>query len=187
MQKNELFQLIDEKLTKSTCLVIAIDGGAASGKTTLANELSERYGGSVIHMDDFFLQPHQRTQERLSEAGGNLDRERFQSEVIPFLRANKFFSYQRFDCSEMALGERISVPKAPLLIVEGSYSHHPAFGNAYDLKIFLRTDAEKQRARILNRNGKKSYEMFKNRWIPMENRYFEAFSIENKADIVIEG
>ena len=187
MQKFELFQLIDEKLTKCSRLVIAIDGGAASGKTTLAAELAERYGGSVIHMDDFFLQPHQRTQKRLSEAGGNLDRERFQSEVIPFLRANEGFSYQRFDCPMMALGEMISVPKAPLFIVEGSYSHHPAFGEPYDLKIFLHTDVEKQASRILARNGEKSYEMFKNRWIPMENRYFEAFSIENKANIVIEG
>ena len=187
MQKNDLFQLIDEKLTKVSRLVIAIDGGAASGKTTFANELSKRYGGAVIHMDDFFLQPHQRTQERLSEAGGNLDRERFASEVIPFLKADEGFSYQRFDCSRMALGELVPVPKAPLIIVEGSYSHHPAFGSPYDLKIFLQTDPEKQSARILSRNGEKSYEMFKTRWIPMENRYFEAFSIENKADIVIEG
>ena len=187
MKITELYSHIAEKLAESAHLVIAIDGGAASGKTTLANELAKRFGGAVIHMDDFFLRPEQRTEKRLSEAGGNLDRERFLTEVIPHLHAENGFSYQRFDCSEMALGEHIFVPKARLLIVEGSYSHHPAFGEVYDLKIFLHISEETRRSRILERNGEEKYQMFVNRWIPLENRYFDAFSIPEKADILING
>ena len=36
-------------------MFVAIDGPCASGKTTLSRNLNERFGGNVLHMDDFFL------------------------------------------------------------------------------------------------------------------------------------
>ncbi len=187
MNQTALIALIESELKNKSRLITAIDGGAASGKTTLANTLAARFDGAIIHMDDFFLRPEQRTEARFAEPGGNLDRERFSEEVLPHLRDENGFSYRRFDCSEMALGEKASIPSKKLLIVEGSYSHHPAFGDAYDLKIFLDIDEETRKARIMKRNGKEKYEMFITRWIPLENRYFEAFSIREKADILIKG
>ena len=50
---------------------------AGSGKSVLGQLLSEVYSCNLFHMDDFFLRPEQRTAERLAEAGGNVDRERF--------------------------------------------------------------------------------------------------------------
>ena len=52
--------------------VIAIEGRCGSGKTTLADILSELFEATVIHMDDFFLPPSLRTAQRLNEAGGNI-------------------------------------------------------------------------------------------------------------------
>ncbi|MBS7324987.1 MAG: (d)CMP kinase, partial [Angelakisella sp.] len=37
--------------------VIALDGRAAAGKSTLAAALAETLQAAVIHMDDFFLPP----------------------------------------------------------------------------------------------------------------------------------
>ncbi len=187
MNYTELDTFLTEQLKTHSHLVIAIDGGAASGKSTLAAHFAKSFGASVIHMDDFFLRPEQRTEVRLLEAGGNLDRERFLAEVIPHLHEGKDFSYRRFDCSKMALGESVIVPHTPLTVVEGSYSHHPVFGNIYDIKIFLDSEENIRKERILSRNGKEKYEMFVTRWIPLENRYFEAFSIREKADILIRG
>ena len=79
--------------------IIAIDGRCAAGKTTLAARLAKELGGDVIHMDDFFLPPALRTQERRSEPGGNVHYERFLTEVIPNLASGRPFSYRRFDCS----------------------------------------------------------------------------------------
>ena len=180
----ELFTKIENLMRKKSFVSIAIDGGAASGKTTLAKILSEKYHAPTIHMDDFFLRPEQRTPERFAEPGGNLDRERFSEEVIANIRKQEAFSYQIFDCSKMALGDHREIPKSPLIIIEGSYSHHPAFSNAFDLRVFLSVSEEERRKRILIRNGERS-EMFFTRWIPLENRYFEAFSIREKADILI--
>jgi uridine kinase len=72
------------------------------------------------------------------------------------------------------------------VIVEGSYSHHPAFADTFDLRVFLHVDEAERKRRIIERNGEMS-KMFFTRWIPLENRYFEAFQIEEKADLVIGG
>ena len=185
-QYQALFLKIEELLSAKDRIVVAIDGGAASGKTTLADMLADHYGASIVHMDDFFLRPEQRTPARFAEAGGNLDRERFMEEVIPFIGKKASFSYRIFDCSKMELFGTAEISDSALVIVEGSYSHHPAFADAFDLRVFLRVDEEERTRRIIARNGARS-EIFFARWIPLENRYFEAFRIEEKADLVIRG
>jgi len=66
---NDILNSIRTKLnqTANRPFLIAIDGCCGSGKTTLANKLAKELNASVFHMDDFFLQPHQRTEKRLSE------------------------------------------------------------------------------------------------------------------------
>ena len=109
-----LKKTIEKLLSEKDRVIVAIDGPCASGKTTLAKQLSEGFDGFVIHMDDFFLRPEQRTKERFSEPGGNLDRERFWEEVLVPFRAEKEFSFRPYLCSKGILGERISVPKKRL-------------------------------------------------------------------------
>ncbi len=165
--------------------IVAIDGMCASGKTTLARMLSNVLSAPVYHMDDFFLPPVKRTKERLLEAGGNVDYERFRTDVLDPLLSCKPFSFRPFDCSVMDLSEPVLCDPAPLSIVEGSYACHPALEKDYDYKIFLSVDPDTQLERIRVRNGEKMLERFKNEWIPMENRYFDAFSIREKADIAL--
>ena len=69
---------IDQALEKGGRVILALEGGAASGKTTLATALGEMYHGSVIHMDEFFLPPALRTPDRFTQPGGNIHSERFQ-------------------------------------------------------------------------------------------------------------
>lgn len=172
-----LFALVDQRLSSGRCLTLAVEGGCASGKSTAAALLNAVYGAPVVPMDDFFLRPEQRTEERFREAGGNVDRERFLQEVAPFLRSGEAFSYRRFDCSAMALGETVFVPASPMIIVEGSYSMHPALAHLYDLSVFVTTDLEMRKKRILLRNGEKA-SMFFTRWMPLEDAYFDATEAE---------
>ena len=181
-----LFAPLAKLMKEKKPCVLAIDGRAASGKSTVAALLASVTGASLVHMDDFFLPPALRTQERLSEAGGNVDYERFSREVLPVLRKNEKFSYQRFECGEvMALGGFVEVEKSDIIIVEGSYSLHPYFGPYADLKVFSDINSETQMARILARNGEEMAEMFRTRWIPMEEKYFSAFSVKENADIIL--
>ena len=172
-------------LTQKGRTVIAIEGGSASGKSTLSDVLTYAYDCAVIHMDDFFLRPEQRTEARLSEVGGNLDRERFSDEVIRPLSKNKPIVYRPFDCSTQTLGEPVTLPQKNLTIIEGVYSMHPAFGNYYDLALFLDISPDKQRERIKVRNTPWLAERFFSQWIPMENSYYEKMGIKDRCDLVI--
>ena len=173
---------VDLLLEQKEQVLIAIDGKCTSGKTTLAAKLAETYDCNVLHMDDFFLRPQQRTPQRFAEVGGNVDYERFKEEVLIPLKAGEAFSYRPFDCSTFTLAEPVTVMPKQLNIIEGTYSHHPYFEDAYDLKIVLRVTPELQRERVLQRPAFLHQKFFE-QWIPMENRYFEVLAIERNSDI----
>ena len=164
---------IDALLSTGKQIVIAIDGNCTAGKSTLASVLEKEYDCNVFHMDDFFLRPEQRTPERFAEVGGNVDYERFKEEILIPLQDGKQFSYRPFDCSTFTLANPVTVIPKQLNIIEGTYSHHPYFGNLYDLKVMLTVTPELQRERILQRPAF-LHQRFFEQWIPMENRYFES-------------
>ena len=177
-----LLSKIDGLLRRGSA-VVALEGGSASGKTTLSGILSEVYDCNVFHMDDFFLRPEQRTALRLAEVGGNLDRERFYEEILRPLNARETVRYRPFDCSTQSLCEAVTVPQKRLTLVEGVYSLHPAFGEYYDLAVFLDVDPERQRERIRVRNAPMLAKRFFEEWIPMENRYFSELGIRSRCHI----
>ena len=176
---------IDSLLANGQRVILAIDGPCASGKTTLAASLAEHYDCNVFHMDDFFLRPEQRTPQRFAEPGGNVDYERFREEVLTPLAKGEAFSYRPFDCKTFTLSDSVAVIPKQLTVIEGSYSHHPYFGDPYDLKVFLTADPETQRQRILKRPPFLHQRFFRD-WIPMENLYFQTFRIREQAELVIE-
>ena len=176
---------IDKRMANGNT-VLAIEGGSASGKTTLAGTLQKIYDCSLFHTDDFFLRPKQRTQARLAEVGGNLDRERFQEEIVQPLLAGNPVCYRRFDCATQTLGEPITVPHAALTIVEGAYSLHPALGQYYHLSVLLDVDPALQQERIRMRNAPWLAKRFFEEWIPMENEYFAKTGVGARVDLRFE-
>lgn len=167
-------------------IIIAIDGMSGSGKTTLGEFLHKHFSESnLFHMDDYFLQPHQRTEERLSEIGGNVDYERFKSEIIDHLTDQFGLVYRIYNCQTQKLCPHIHIPWNPLVIIEGSYSQHPYFEAPYALRIFCSITFDQQVERIEKRNGTTMLKRFLNEWIPKENLYFKTFSIKEKADFLL--
>lgn len=181
-----LLAAIDRKMVENQRTLVAIDGGSASGKTTLAALLAQIYDCNVFHMDDFFLRPGQRTPERLAEPGGNVDRERFYEEVLRPLAQGCPVRYRRYDCRTRILGEAAEIAPKSLNIVEGAYSMHPALADSYDLSAFLRISPELQKIRILARNGPKVGERFFNQWIPLEEQYFSALDPAGRCNLILE-
>ena len=178
-----LFCEID-KLSYKDSLIVTIEGGSASGKTTLAELLQRVYNCNVFHMDDYFLRAEDRTPERLAELGGNIDRERFSYEILQPIMKNEKVTYRRFDCASQTLGEPISVAENRLTVVEGAYSMHPAFGEYYDLSVFLNIEEDCQRKRILKRNSAQLANRFFSEWIPLENRYFSGTDAKKRARLI---
>lgn len=138
-------------------------------------------------MDDYFLRPEQRTAGRLDTAGGNVDYERFYSEIVQPLKSGaEQITYQPYDCMTQTLKPQITVYPCSVNIVEGSYSCHPALWGIYDLRIFLTVSPREQLQRIKVRNGDASTIRFQEQWIPLEERYFSAYRIEERCDFRIE-
>lgn len=166
-------------------LLIALDGRCAAGKTTLANRLAEQYGWGVIHLDDFFLQPAQRTSQRLAEPGGNLDRERLISEVLLPLTRHRPGVYRVFDCRTMGFAAvPRPLPAAPVVLLEGSYACHPDLRPLCGLHVFLTVDPGEQLRRLTARNPARLQD-FRTRWIPMEEQYFRYFHIPETCDLTL--
>ncbi len=166
--------------------IVAIDGRCGAGKTTLAQKIGEKVDCTFFRMDDFFLRPEQRTAERLAQPGGNVDRERFFEEVLaPLSKGEREIVYRPFDCSRMELGESVRASCRGIVLVEGSYSCHPELWDSYDLHIFADISPEGQLERITAREGEQKAQIFKSRWIPLEERYFGAFGIREKCELVV--
>lgn len=171
-------------------LLVAIDGRCASGKSSLAGHICGETGWGILHMDDFFLRPEQRTPARLAEPGGNVDRERFLDQVLLPLSQGREAVYRPYDCRTQSLGEerRLAGELAGerVVLVEGSYSCHPRLWDYYGLHLFLTVDPGVQLRRIEARNGPEKLEDFRGKWIPLEERYFSAFSLHNRCEILLE-
>lgn len=177
-----LFEKLDEMLDKKR-VIVAIDGKCAGGKSTFSEILKKVYDCTVFHMDDFFLQPQQRTSERYAKPGENVDWERFLEEVLLPLNKNKEINYRKFDCSTLTLSESQKVFPKKLTVIEGTYSMHPSLRKYYDLSVFLDISPELQKERILKRNSPEIANRFFNEWIPLENMYFSELDIKEKCNM----
>lgn len=165
-------------------LLVGIDGRCAAGKSTLARLAAQVYTANLISMDDFFLPPERKTPERLCEPGGNVDYERFKAEVLEPFRSGAEFSYRPYRCHPVpGFLEPVQVPLRRLTFVEGSYAHHPFFAQPYQLTVFLTVDPQTQRERLLRRDGPQLLSRFEQEWIPLEEAYFSAYSVETRADL----
>jgi len=179
-----LFARVDGML-KQGKVHLAIEGGSASGKSTLSELFEKLYDCTVFHMDDFFLRPEQRTSARFAEIGGNVDRERFLSEVLVPFSKGEAVNYRRFDCSTQKILPPVETEPKKLIVTEGAYSMHPDLEKYYNLSAFLDITPSYQKERILKRNSPDFAKRFFDEWIPMELRYFEKTDIRNRCGIII--
>ena len=165
--------------------LVAIDGGSAGGKSTLGAALAQALDATLVHMDDFFLPPAMRTEERFAQPGGNIHWERVREQVLLPFSKGEAAEYGVFDCSVMAVGRTVREVPRDVVIVEGAYSLHPALRDFFDLRVLVEVDGETQKERILRRNGERMLQRFQREWIPLERAYFEACAVRDCCQIIL--
>lgn len=176
-------EIAEELMSLENPAVIAIDGRCACGKTTLAEYLCSVTGAAAAHTDDFYLPAQLRTAKRLSAPGGNVHFERISAEVLtPFREGERKLCYLKYDCAS-GKSSPVTLAVRNLLIVEGTYSMHPALSSFYSLKIIAHSDYKKRVNRLETRCPEKLDDFLK-KWIPLEDEYFERLEIENQADLL---
>ncbi len=172
------------KELKGQRLLITIDGPCGSGKSTLAEELAAVIKADIVHMDDFVIPHALKTAERLAQPGGNADVERLMQEVLtPWLLTGHAL-YRPYLCHMDMLGEPVQV-EGQLLILEGSYCNLPEIRRHAALRLFVQVNANEQQSRLLRRVGPERLVQFNERWIPLEQAYFDAYSLPDEGCISV--
>jgi uridine kinase len=153
--------------------LLCIDGPAGSGKTTLAAEVAARSGAPVVHMDDLY------------EGWGGLPAIRTQLDrlLLPLSRERPG-SYRRWDWYADRWAEVVSVPPAPLLVLEGVGSGSRTHADLVTVLVWVEADADLRLARALARDGAE-LEAQLSAWTVAEEHHFEVEGTRARADLVI--
>lgn len=168
-----------------TALQTMADAGElpfSAQETAEAVERWRRDGFPPLHHSEIFRQNYAPAYRVLRR---DFARERFLEEVLIPLREGRPVDYRRFDCATFTIAPPQRIKAGTLNIVEGAYSMHPDLAPYYDLSVFLPISAEKQRERILKRNAPAHAKQFFDRWIPFEQRYFDALDVRNRCDLIL--
>ncbi len=173
-----------ERIENTPECVVVIDGDSGSGKSTFAEILAHAFDANVYHADDYFLPFDRKTPERLSEAGGNLDRERMREEITYPLCDRRAVRYRKYNCSSGTLGDYIQPDGGKVSIIEGVYSMHPDLAVDGAVYVVLTVDSELQKKRILERNGEYILSRYEKEWLPLEKHYFSELDPASRADFV---
>ena len=120
-------------------LVLALDGRCGSGKTTLANALAAQLPGcTLLRTDDFYLPPARRSPDWAHTPCANMDLTRLRDEALRPAYAGQPVAYRAYSCRQGAYLPPAQLPAQPLVILEGSYSHHPLLRPYETLRGFCR-------------------------------------------------
>ena len=123
--------------------VVAVDGPAGSGKTTLAGLLAPLLGARTIHMDDLY-----EGWSGLATAG-----DRLREQVLAPLAAGRAGAYQRYDWEAGEFAEWHEVPVADHLVVEGVGCLRASSRPYFSLVVWVEADDDVRLARGLARDG----------------------------------
>ena len=85
------------------------------------------------------------------------------------------------NAEEMLMATSITAPRALMTTPATSRPRRPY----YHLRIFLTVDPREQLRRIEARSGPEKLRQFIDRWIPLEEQYFQACSLAERCDFFL--
>jgi len=159
--------------------IIAIDGPAGAGKTTLAHEIylaiSLKKSVSVIHMDDLY--------DGWDNAlGADL------TKVLLYLtdqhKQNKPAKISRFNWITSSFEDSEEIAPTDLLILEGVGSGNLAIQDELAALIWIDIDPEIGVKRVIDRDGAQVADEMR-KWLGTQEEYFSQHSTREKADFIL--
>ena len=159
--------------------VIAIDGPAGSGKTTLANQLSKDLANvEIIHMDDLYHGWSDAFSARLTASVIN--------QILAPISQGVEFNYEIYDWNSKKFYKSKLVPKGKIYILDGVGSGQLQFRKYLSKIIWLDIADEEGLTRVINRDGAEILEQMQE-FQRAQKLHFASELTENAADFHYEG
>jgi uridine kinase len=170
--------LADEVLAKpGPVRLVGVDGCGGSGKTTFAARLSAAAGDCpVVHTDDF--SSHDRPFEGWP---------RLLHEVVEPLLRSEPATFRAYDWVARRLADEVmTIPPAPLVVIEGVGATRAAWRDALTLRIWVDAPRDLRLQRGLDRDGAHMREFWQ-WWMALEDDYVATEQPFTHADVVVDG
>lgn len=153
-------------------LLIALDGRPCSGKTTLARELEKVLDAQVLYLDEFFIPPSQWPQNKTPRFPFFYFRYEEFVKGITLLAAGRPFSYFKYDPEIAGLSSELTVINPDkIILVEGVSTLNPELVDLYFKKIWIISDLKTEFDAIVEREGEKHIDLWKNYYLPSIDVY----------------
>jgi uridine kinase len=159
--------------TLGTGRLVAVDGPAGSGKTTLAAEVATLAGAPVLHLDDLY-----------PGWDGLFDVDPAVLGVLEPLAAGRPGRYRRYDWYAGEHRESHEVEPSPLLVLEGVGAGNRAWEQWVTTLVWVEAAPEAREARALARDGQSLREHWDG-WTRDEARLFSEQGTRARADLVV--
>ena len=160
-------------------ILIAIDGPAGSGKTSLANQLASNLkSATTIHMDDLYNGWEDALTATLTR--------HLEEWVLDPLTQHQSVKYQKFDWINGEYGPTVEVRDVELLILEGVGAAQSRIRQQADLTIWIEVGAQIGLARVLNRDGAQILP-YMLKWQERESAHFIKDQTKENCQIFIDG
>ncbi|MCA2220331.1 uridine kinase family protein [Nonomuraea aurantiaca] len=154
--------------------LVAVDGPAGSGKTTYAGELAAELGCQVVHSDDFPVPWDE-------GPGGWFDA--LDTQVLRPLQRGLPGAFRRYDWVRGEYTDLITVPAAPVLIIEGVGTARRSAAHLLAFTIWVEAPEEVRLRRVIERDGPELEPRWRV-WFATEQEWFDADDTRGRADLV---
>jgi uridine kinase len=178
-------------------ILVAIDGGSGSGKTTFAAALAAQLDAVIVPSDDFFAaEITDADWDALGPSGraaAAIDWRRLREEALEPLLAGRTASWHPFDFAAgtrpdgtypMALEAATREP-APVIVLEGAYSTRPELADLIDLAVLVDVPLDERHRRIAVREKEGFRDAWHARWDGAEGHYFSHVRPASAFDLVV--
>jgi cytidylate kinase len=165
----------DLPVPAGACRVVAVDGRAGAGKSTLAPRLATLLPAPVLSMDDLYP-----GWDGLAAAVPALV-----GDVLEPLAAGRPAVHRRWDWAADRWGDPVALPWHPFLVVEGVGSGARLAAPYLALLVWMDAPDDVRKARALARDGD-VFRPYWERWALQEEALLAGERTRDRADVVVD-